>query len=364
MRAASDRYDVVVVGGGAAGLSGALTLARSRRSVLVVDAGEPRNAPAEGVHNYLTRDGTPPAELLAAGRAEVAGYGGQVVRGEVVAAERVVDGFRVSLADGQVLGARRLLVTTGLVDEVPDLPGLRAQWGRGVVSCPYCHGWEVRDKAIGVLSTGRMALHQAELFRQWSADVTLLVHRGPEPTPEEAERLAARDVAVVRGPVESLDVVDGDLRGVRLAGGRVVPVQVVVAAPRAVARSAVLDGLGIELSPHPLGVEAGEYVAGDPTGRAAPGVWVAGNVADVSAWVMAAASAGVRAAAAVNIDLIEEEVQAAVAARRAAPSAGTPSPGQSPGDEPATGQSPAPPFSAALEAEACEATLGDRRHGL
>src|SRR6478609_7501334 len=150
-----ERYDVVVVGGGAAGLSGALTLARARRRVLVVDAGEPRNAPAGHVHNYLAREGTPPADLLAAGRAEVAGYGGAVVQGRVTTAERRDDGtFRVTLEDGRRTDARRLLVTTGLVDELPDIPGVAQRWGRDVLHCPFCHGWETRDRAIGVLATG------------------------------------------------------------------------------------------------------------------------------------------------------------------------------------------------------------------
>jgi thioredoxin reductase len=161
-------YDVVVIGGGAAGLSGALTLARARRSVLVVDAGSPRNAPAEGVHGFLTRDGITPAELVAIGRQEVARYGAEVVVGEAVAARREGDGFEVTLGDGTSVGARRLLVTTGLVDELPDVAGVRERWGKDVVHCPYCHGWEVRDQAIGVLGTSARAAHQALLFRQWS----------------------------------------------------------------------------------------------------------------------------------------------------------------------------------------------------
>ncbi|MDQ4104176.1 MAG: FAD-dependent oxidoreductase, partial [Actinomycetota bacterium] len=128
-----DGYDVVVVGGGAAGLSGALILARARRSVVVIDAGTPRNAPAAGVHGLLARDGIPPAELLERGRAEVRSYGGQVVSGEVGAVVRNDDGFAVTLADGRTVRARRLLVSTGLVDELPDIPGLRARWGRDVL---------------------------------------------------------------------------------------------------------------------------------------------------------------------------------------------------------------------------------------
>src|SRR3954466_124457 len=155
-----DRYDVVVVGGGAAGLSGARALARAGRSVLVIDAGEPRNAPASHVHNYLGREGTPPAELYAIGRAEVAGYGGEVVDGRGTGARRGGDGFVVTLDDGEVR-TRRLLVTTGLVDELPDVPGVAEQWGRGVLHCPFCHGAEVRDRRGGILRIHPLALHQA-----------------------------------------------------------------------------------------------------------------------------------------------------------------------------------------------------------
>lgn len=219
MKLKQQRYDVVIVGGGAAGLSGALTLARARRSVLVIDAGEPRNAPASHVHNYLGRESSPPGELLAIGRGEAAGYGAEIVEGRVASAERLPGdrGFRVATEDGRSVEARRLLVTTGLVDELPPVPGLAERWGREVLHCPYCHGHEVADRPIGVLATGALAVHQALMWRQWSEDVTLFRHTGPEPTDEEYEQLAARGVAVVDGEVTGLEVTDEHFTGVRLA---------------------------------------------------------------------------------------------------------------------------------------------------
>ncbi|MFF5246408.1 FAD-dependent oxidoreductase [Streptosporangium sp. NPDC000095] len=312
------RYDVVVVGGGAAGLSGALTLARARRSVLVIDAGRPRNAPASHVHSYLTRDGMPPSELVAAGRAEVTRYGGEIMQGDVVAAERLdTGGFRVAVDGGISVAADRLLVTTGLVDELPEVPGLRERWGREVLHCPYCHGWEVRDQAIGVLATGPFAVHQALLWRQWSRDVTFFSHTAPEFGAEEYEQLAARDIAVVDGPVTALEVVDDRLTGVRLADGRVVPLQALVVTPRFTARSGLLTGLGLETTDQEMGGHVfGSYVAADPSGATAlPGVWVAGNVTALTEQVIGAAAAGGRAAAAINADLIAEETRRAVAAR-------------------------------------------------
>jgi thioredoxin reductase len=330
--------DVVVIGGGAAGLSGALMLARARRSVVVVDAGTPRNAPAAGVHGLLGRDGTPPAGLLDRGRAEVRSYGGEIVRGEVETVERDGDRFAVRVAGGGTLRARRLLVTTGLVDELPDVPGLRERWGRDVVHCPYCHGWEVRDRAIGVLATGPMSVHQALLFRQWSADVTLFTHRAPAPDPEQAERLAARGIAVVTGEVAALEVAGDRLTGVRLADGTVIAREVVAVAPRMVARAGLLESLGLRAVEHPSG--AGEHVPADPTGRTeVAGVWVAGNVTDLSAQVGTAAAAAAFAAAQINLELVTEETDAAVAAYR-------------------------DPFSAQAEARLAELAAGDRRHGL
>ncbi|WP_347404806.1 bifunctional NAD(P)/FAD-dependent oxidoreductase/class I SAM-dependent methyltransferase [Micromonospora sp. WMMD1102] len=312
-------YDVVVVGGGAAGLAGASALARARRSVLVVDAGEPRNAPADGVHNYLGREGTPPAELIADGRAELARYGGEVRTGRVGTVLRDGDGFRLALDDGTELRSRRLLVATGLVDELPELPGLAQRWGRDVLHCPYCHGWEVRDRRIGVLAGGSTALavHQVNLWRQWSPQVMLLAHRNLALEPAEAEQLAARGIPVVLGEVAGLEVGDDTLTGVRLASGEVVALDAVVVAPRFTARAGVLESLGVK----PVDVEMGGHVVGsqlpaDPTGQAAPGVWVAGNAADVRAQVISAAASGLLAGAAVNADLVAEETRAAVESYR------------------------------------------------
>jgi thioredoxin reductase len=306
--------DVVVVGGGAAGLSGALMLARARRSVVVLDAGAPRNAPAAGVHGLLARDGIRPAELLELGRAEVRRYGGQVVAGKVTGAARDTEGFTVALADGRSVRARRLLVTTGLVDELPDIPGLRARWGRDVVHCPYCHGWEVRDRAIGVLATGPRAVHQALLFRQLSDDVAYFSHTMP-PTGEEAEQLAARGIGVVDGEVASLEVVEDRLVGVRLRDGTVVAREALAVSPRMAARAGFLADLGLRPMEHPSGL--GEHIPADPTGRTdVPGVWVAGNVTDLAAQVGTAAAAGAVAAAQINADLVAEETQQAVAAHQ------------------------------------------------
>ncbi|GGM29123.1 putative FAD-dependent pyridine nucleotide-disulphide oxidoreductase [Dactylosporangium sucinum] len=296
---------MVIIGAGAAGLSGALTLARARRNPLVIDAGQPRNAPAGGVHNYLGREGTPPGELLSIGRSEIQRYGGSFLSGTVTDAHRLDDGaFRLTLDDGHAVEARRLLVTTGLVDEMPAIPGVAERWGRTVLHCPYCHGWEVRDQPIGVVASSPLAVHGALMWRQWTPDVTLFLHERPLPEPSELAQLDARRVRIVEGRVAAVED-----EGVRLASGELVPRAAVVVQSRMTARAAFLESLGLKPTPMELGGEViGTYIAADPMGATdVPGVWAAGNVSDLMAQVIVAAGAGLKAAAAINADLVQSE---------------------------------------------------------
>jgi len=310
----ADAYDVIVIGGGAAGLNGALLLARSRRSVVVLDVGMPRNAPAEGVHGLLGHDGLPPAELLERGRAEVLRYGGHVVTGEVANVTRDADQFVVSLADRRSTTARRILVTAGLVDELPDIPGLRERWGRDVLHCPYCHGWEVRDQRIGVLANGPRSVHQALLFRQLSDQVTYFTGAMPL-TDEEAGQLDARGIAVIDTPISALEVSDDRLTAVRLNDGTAIDVDAFALMPHMVARAAFLVDLGLQPVPHPSGI--GDHIPVDAAGlTAVPGVWAAGNVTDIAAQVGASAAAGAFAAQQINADLVAEDTITAVARKR------------------------------------------------
>lgn len=301
--------DVVIVGAGAAGLSAALTLTRARRSVTVVDAGEPRNAPAEAVHGLLGLEGTAPAVLLARGRDEVSAYGGELVDGEVVDVTCASYGFAVTLRDGNVIQARRLLIATGLVDELPDIPGVREQWGRGVLHCPYCHGWEVRDQRIGVLVTDPMAVHKAFLFRQWTSKV-LLFAGDHQLSDEERIKLRALDIPVVNGAISRLEIDDDQLTGVRLDDEQVVAVDAVVVATPMVARVGPFTGIGLEPTLHP----AGSYIETDTFGQTSvPGIWVAGNATDIGAQVSGAAAAGALAAQHINTDLVFKDLDQAVA---------------------------------------------------
>jgi thioredoxin reductase len=308
-----ESYDVVVVGGGAAGLAGALALARSRRSVLVVDAGDPRNAPASHVHNFLSRDGTPPAGIYAVGRQEVAKYGGRVETGKVTALSRSGEPFTVQIG-GRAVTARRLLVATGVRDELPQVPGLAERWGVDVLHCPYCHGWEVRGQRIGILATGPATMHQALLFRQLSPHVTVLAHTGPELSGEQREQLDALGIPVMQGTVTQVEADNGDLTGVRLADGTRVPLDALIVAPRMTARAELLAPLGLAPTEVTMAGEVvGTQIEADPSGATSvPGVWVAGNLAAINAQVISSAAAGLTAGAVINADLAAEDAKRAV----------------------------------------------------
>jgi thioredoxin reductase len=296
-------HDVVVVGGGAAGLSAALVLGRARRAVVVVDAGSPRNAPSPHMQGYLSRDGMPPAELLTAGRAELAKYWVEVVDDRVTAIQA---GFFVRLLGGRVLTTRRILIATGVDDDLPEIAGARERWGRDLLHCPYCHGWEVRDQPIGVLGDQPGAVQHAQLVRQWSDDVIFFAH-SYQPTDSERETLEARGVAVVEGAISRLRVERDRLTGVELVDGRTFDRSAVFIRPRnAPHQDGLLAGLGCDLDDNGFPVV-------DVTGRtSASGVWVAGNAVDPRAPVISAAGAGAAAAIAINADLVDEDIESAV----------------------------------------------------
>ncbi|CAL9386263.1 Thioredoxin reductase [Streptomyces sp. enrichment culture] len=303
-------YDVVVVGGGAAGLSAALVLGRARRRTLVVDAGEPRNAPSSHMQGYLSRDGMSPAEFLAAGREEIARYGVELVRDRVTDVTRDED-FTVVLGGERTVRARRLVVATGLKDELPAVPGVAERFGRDVLHCPFCHGWEVRDEPFGVLASGATSVHQALMVSQWSKDVTFFLHTVAEEelSDQDLRRLAAAGVDVVPGEVAELLVEDDRLTGVRLADGSTHARSVLYVGPRPVPQTGLLQRLGAEMHETPFGT----YPVVDATGlTTVPGVWAAGNAIGFAEQVVHAASGGYRAAAAIVGDLLMTDLDAAV----------------------------------------------------
>jgi thioredoxin reductase len=251
----------------------------------------------------------PPADLLAAGRVEVSGYGVELVEDRVVGLEA---GFIVRLAGGRVLQARRVLVATGVRDELPDIPGVRERWGRDLLHCPYCHGWEVRDQPIAVLGTVPGSVQHALLVRQWSDDVAFFVHTYHLTEAEQVE-LEARGVQIVDGEVAQLIVENDRLIGVELTDGRTIARTAVFIRPGNVPHAdGLLGGLGCSL-------DAAGFVTVDAVGRTSTsGVWAAGNVVDPRAQVITAAGAGSAAAIAINADLVQEDVERAVEEHRPA----------------------------------------------
>ncbi|UEA60368.1 NAD(P)/FAD-dependent oxidoreductase [Gordonia otitidis] len=307
--------DTLVIGGGPAGLAAAIALARSLRSVSVIDSGHQRNASAQGAHNVLGREGIAPLELLRAGRREAESYGAQIVSGEVNSVTRVVSGtdvaFDAILADGSTVRARRLLLASGLVDELPDVDGLAPLWGRDVLHCPYCHGYEVRGTRIGILGTGPSAMHQTLLFRQLSPRVALIDQGMPPLSDDERAQLNALGVDLVAGRMRQLATnTSGRLRAAVFDDGRELELDTLVVAPRFVARGELYESLGGRLTETPMG----RFIPTGPGGRSPiDGVWAAGNSADLAAMVGASAAAGTQAGGMINADLAATDARAAVA---------------------------------------------------
>jgi thioredoxin reductase/SAM-dependent methyltransferase len=304
--------DVAVVGGSAAGLAGALQLGRQRRSVIVIDAGEPRNAPAAHLHSYLGHDGRAPSELAAIGREEVRSYGGEVLTAQASRVTRTDDDrFRVELVGGHSVVARRVLAATGLVDELPDIDGLADHWGRDVVHCPFCHGFEVRDRRIVQIVTHPMGLHTAALFRQLTAQLTLVLHDSLGVDGSELDALRAAGVHVVDGRVERLvGAPDGNVAAVVLSDHVRIDADAVVVTPRFRVRVEPFASLGLQPAAHPTGL--GDFVETDASGETAvPGLYAAGNVKDPSQHLLQAAADGSRVGAVISSGLAQDDLRAA-----------------------------------------------------
>ena len=293
-----DSWEIIVVGGGAAGLSAALVLGRARRRVLVLDTGEQSNRPAHGIGGLLGDDGRPPAELYERGRLELAAYPSVELRAARVASGE--PGFVLTTADGERLRAARVLLAMGMDYGAPELPGVAELWGDTVFHCPYCHGWEVRDRRLAVLGSVA-AMHRTLLLRQWSRDVVLLTDGPAELDADERARLDRAGVAIDERPVTGLRGDDGKLAAVRFADGAELTRDGLLVPPVMQQRSGLAAELGAELN------ERGAVDA-DTFGRTTvPGLYAAGDVASRMPQVAGAIADGSRAAAAINDDLLAAE---------------------------------------------------------
>jgi thioredoxin reductase len=292
----TSQWDSVVIGGGAAGLSAGLVLGRARRRTLVLDVGGQSNRVAEGIGGLLGNDRRPPAEFYAAGREELAAHEDVDLRDlEAVRGERRPDGFALRLADGTEVDTRTVLLATGMDYRYPEVRGARERWGRSVFHCPFCHGWEVRDRDLAVLGADELAVHRALLLRSWSDSVTLLSD-GAELTAEGAERLAGAGVEVDDRPVASLDGPGSDLTSVVFADGSERSLGGLLVGITLHRRSDLPDQLGAATAAAtPITAEAIEVDA--MAGAGVPGLFAAGDLLAQAPSVAAAISTGHFAAA-------------------------------------------------------------------
>jgi thioredoxin reductase len=285
-------YDAIVIGGSFAGLSAALQLARARQHVMVIDAGLPRNRFADAAHGFLGQDGRPPAAIIREARCQLRRYPTvEILTGEARNAARIEDGFAIGLASGGERRAQRLVLATGVADQLPPILGMKERWGATVLHCPYCHGYEVRDHPLGVIAAHPMSAHQAVLIPDWGP-TTYFTQGQFEPEIGDLQAFAARGITVERTPVVELLGEAPGLDGVRLADGRIVQLAAVFTAPRTKPATSLAGLLGCEHEDGPTG----PYVKVDQWGATTvPGVWAAGDVAMPMHNATLASAAGVLA---------------------------------------------------------------------
>jgi thioredoxin reductase len=297
-------YDVVIVGGGPAGLSAALMLGRCRRSVLVCDTGKPRNRASQALHGYLTRDGTPPLEFLELARAELGKYDTvELLSAEVVDARCRGGQFEVTLAGGDCVRSRKLLLATGMADNIPDIDGIGRLYGRSVFHCPYCDGWEVRDQPIAIYGRGARGLGLALELMAWSRDLVLCTDGPCELDDDERARLARNGIGLKEMPVARLDGTDGALEQIVFDNGESLPRRALFFTAGQSPQSELATRLGCEFN------EKGTVRTGKYETTHLPGLFVCGDASRAVQWVIVAASEGAEAAFAINTDLLKEDLR-------------------------------------------------------
>jgi len=293
--------DVIIIGGSFAGQSAALQLARARRKVLLIDAGQPRNRFAKAAHGFLGQDGQTPSDILANAGRQLGAYP-TVRRHEERAIDVAVvdDSVRVRLVDGHEAVGKYLILATGVRDVLPELPGLRDRWGVSVLHCPYCHGYELNKRPVGVLARNELAIHQAMLVSDWGL-TTLFTQGVLVPTSDHMTMLATRGVTVEQTPVVELLGTSPQLEAVRLADCRTVPLSGLFVAPQTSLSSDLPEKLGCAFENGPMG----PYVSVDAQQRTSvPHVFAAGDIASPMANIAFAVAAGAMAAVSVHQTLI------------------------------------------------------------
>jgi thioredoxin reductase len=293
-------FDVIVIGGGPAGLSAALMLGRCRRRVLVCDDRQPRNRHSRALHGYLTRDGIDPSQLTALGRAELVTYGVELREVTASAVTRFETGFAVSFESGGEERSAFLLIATGVVDELPEIPGLRECYGRSVFHCPYCDGWERRDRRLAALGRGKSGTQLALSLKTWSASVALMTDGARLHTVERAH-LARRGIDLVTDPVARFEHDSGQLTAIACMSGKTLPMDAVFFTTGQHSHSRLARDLGCSFN------RRGTVDTGNQCETNIPGLFVAGDASRDAQFVVVAAAEGVKAALAINRTLQEAE---------------------------------------------------------
>jgi thioredoxin reductase len=296
-------YEVVIVGGSAAGLSAALVLGRSRRKVLVCDTHAPRNAASPTAHSMFTRDGSKPADLLAIGRVQIETYSVEIRSVGVTHAQTADrDVFLLGLANGEQVLSRKVLLATGVRDVLPPIAGIEQFWGTSVLHCPYCHGWEVRDLPIAVLSCGETAVYVTHLLRNWSSDLALCTNGFGQLSPAERERIMALDIPIYEQPIAGLEGAQAQLNGIRFADGTRLERRALFVRPAQEQRSRLARELGCQLG-------EGGIVHVDEQGQTSvAGIYAAGDMTRQMQQIVFAAADGARAAMAINQAFVHESM--------------------------------------------------------
>ena len=304
------RYDAAVVGGGSAGLSAALLLARARRRTLVLDDGRPRNAAAPRMHGFITRDGTPPLELLAMARAELEDYEcADLVQAHVEEAEGEEHGFALRTTAGETYHAERILLATGVYDALPAIEGLGDAWGRSAFVCPYCDGWEVRDKRLAVIGGGEKAVALAQEVYQWSRDLIVCTQAQDDFPPESRRWIAASGVQLKTARAVRLHVRCGQAEALQFADGTRERCDGVFLQAPLRTRQPLVEMLGCRLG------DEGRIVVDERGRTSVRGVYAAGDAVTAVHQVSLAVASGVCAAMALNEDLVKEHVRRLLDAR-------------------------------------------------